>query len=309
MFIDNLIDAIIKYNTRVCCGLDPRIKEIEEKYKTVARYWIPPSLVRENVEKYGKAKGRAKAVEDFVGRLVHTVDPHVAVYKPNIAYFEALGKHGLGALKQTIDIIHETGKMAILDAKVSDIGPSALHYGIAFFEYLQVDAVTLNPYLGSDTIKVLLDNFVKGERGIFVLCKTSNPSSKDFQDKKVHNRPLFEVVAEKIKEWGSQFKGSKGWSEIGAVVGATYPQQLKRLRKKLNDSFFLIPGLGIQGGKPEDVARFGTNEDGLGAIFNSSRGINYAYQKLGYPEEDWLDAAEEQASTLKEKINAAIGKR
>lgn len=307
MFADKLMETIESVDSRVCCGIDPRIKEVEETYKDNARYWISPSLVRDQVAKYGKERGRSKAVEIFFEKLIRTVDEHVAVYKPNLAYFASLGETGLVALKHLINFIHtETDKMVILDCKLSDIASSALHYGISYFDYFKADAVTLNPYLGSDTIEPLLGKFVREGKGVFVLCKTSNPSAVEFQDKEMEQLPLFTKVAEKIAEWGSTYEGESGWSNVGAVVGATYPQQLANLREKLKGNPLLIPGLGIQGGKPRDVARLGTNGGGLGAVFNSSRGIDFAYQKLNYPEEKWDQAAEQSAKRLKEQINEGI---
>lgn len=307
MFSDQLLKTMKELDTLVCCGLDPRIKAIQKKYMKDAEYWLPTFLVREYVAEYGKEKGRAKVVEDYLKGIVQAVNEHVAAYKPNIAYFEALGSYGLKTLRQVIDFIHEeTGKVVILDVKLNDIGASAFYYGIAFFDWLGADAVTVNPYLGSDTITPLLAQFVKDGKGLFVLCKTSNPSASEFQDVTVDTAPLFERVAEKIKEWGHESKGDRGYSNVGAVVGATYHEQLANLRKKLANQPLLIPGLGVQGGEPEEVARLATDEEGLGAIFNSSRGINFAYQRLEYPEEEWMEAAEESARRLKEKLNQFI---
>lgn len=304
MFADQLLKTMTELDTLVCCGLDPRIKAIQKKYKQGTAYWIPPFLVREYVEEYGKEEGRSKAVEDYLKGIVQAVDAHVAVYKPNIAYFGALGSNGLETLRRVIDFIHEeTKKMVILDVKLNDIGASAFYYGIEYFDWLGADAVTVNPYLGSDTITPLLAQFVNDGKGLFVLCKTSNPSASDFQDVAVSSVPLFEKVAEKVKGWGLESKGTRGYSNVGAVVGATYPKQLANLRKKLADHLLLIPGLGVQGGDPQDVARLATDEAGLGAIFNSSRGIDFAYQRLDYPEEEWMEAAEESARRLKEKLN------
>lgn len=307
MFFDKLVNIIESHSTCVCCGIDPRIKEIEERYRENPKYWIPPSLVETHVSEYGTTKGRAKAVETFSKKLINAVDDHVAVYKPNFAYFATLGIPGIQALLTTIDYIHKkTEKLVILDVKLNDIGVSALHYGIAFFDRFNADAITLNPYLGTDTLTPLLDYFVENGKGIFVLCKTSNPSSSEFQDKILQGSPLFEEVAKKVKEWGGISKNAGGWANIGAVVGATYPKQLVTLRKILDNHVFLIPGLGIQGGEPTDVARLGTTKEGLGAIFNSSRSIDFAYQKLNYTEKEWEKAARESVKSLKQKINSAI---
>ncbi len=308
-FSDRLIHNIEDTKSRVCCGIDPRIKEVELTYDPNAKYWIPESLVQEQIKKHGKIDGMAKAVEIFCKKLVQAVDDHVAIYKPNIAYFESLGPKGLITLKNVLDFIHEnTDKMVIIDSKRGDIGTTSLHYGIGLFERFGFDASTINPYLGIDGIKPFLKNFVgKKGKGVFILCKTSNPSSGDFQDKMIGDKTLFNVVANKIVEWGKEYIGERGYSSVGAVVGATYPEQLKNLRKVFSQNPLLIPGLGIQGGNAEDVARLGTNSDGFGAIFNSSRGINFAYQRMdGFSEDNWIDASRLSAKNLKEQINKSI---
>ncbi len=308
-FSDRLIESIEETNSRICCGIDPRIKEIELNYDPNAKYWIPEFIVQEQVKKHGRKEGMAKAVEIYCKRLVEAVDDHVSIFKPNIAYFEALGPDGLIALKNLTDFIHEnTRKMVLIDSKRADIGTTSLHYAIALFDEFRFDATTVNPYLGIDGISPFLEHFVKKKgKGIFILCKTSNPSSGDFQDKKVEEETLFNVVAKRIVEWGKDYKGERGYSNVGAVVGATYPEQLKTLRKILEKNFLLIPGLGIQGGNAEDVAKLGMNPDGLGAVFNSSRGIDFAYQRIeGFSEENWEEASRLKAKELKETINKVI---
>lgn len=307
-FSEKLIGSIRETGSLACCGIDPRIQTLEKKYVKDAQYWIPSHIVKEQVDEYGKEKGWGKAIETFVKKLVMAVDDYVALYKPNIAFFEVIGQYGWQALKNIITFIHEkTEKTILVDSKRNDIGTSARHYAIALFEWLDADAITVNPYLGKDTITPFLDNFIDDGKGIFILCKTSNPSSADFQDKKIGDSPLFEAVAEKIKAWGGQH-AKTGYTNVGAVIGATYPDQLATLRRKLPHTFFLVPGLGIQGGKPAEVARLATEENKMGAVFNSSRGINFAYQKTEkYGPREWATAARESAKKLKETINKAIG--
>lgn len=317
-FSDRLMNDIDATNSRICCGIDPRVREIVLKYapdNPKEHYWIPESLVREHIAKSGKSKGRALAVEMFSKGIVDATDPYVVIFKPNLAYFVALGPHGLVALKNLVEYIHETtGKNIILDSKSNDIGTTMLHYAVAWFDELGVDATTVNPYLGIDGVYPYLKNFVdftsKRGKGAIVLCKTSNPSSVDFQDRMIGEKRLYEVVATKIALWGEPYVGERGYSSVGAVIGATFVEELRVLRKYLSKNPLLIPGLQVQGGKPEDVAMISTDEDGYGAMFSSSRGINFAYmRKEGYSEVSWKEAAKDSSRELNKRINRALTMR
>ena len=317
-FSDRLIDDIDNSKSNVCLGIDPRIKEIVLKYvpdNPREHYWIPESLVHAQVKKNGKRKGRAMAAEIFSKGLVDATDPYISVYKPNLAYFSALGLEGLNALRNLVEYIHETtGKNVILDSKSNDIGTTMLHYAVAWFDEFKVDATTINPYFGLDGVSPYMEHFInsakKRGRGAMILCKTSNPSSIDFQDLIVGQKRVYELVAEKIAIWGKRLVGRRGYSSLGAVVGATFVKELKLLRTLLSRNLLLIPGLQVQGGNPEDVAAISTDEDGYGAIFSSSRGINFAYmRKEGYTDDTWKEAASDSARELKNSINQALTNR
>jgi len=212
--------------------------------------------------------------------------------KPQIAMYEQFGIPGLAAYEKTVRYCKEQGLIVIGDAKRGDIGSTSAAYATAHLGAVQVgekmipafdsDMVTVNPYLGTDGVKPFVDACSQFDRGIFVLVKTSNPSSGEFQDRLIDGRPLYEHVAEKVMEWGSASMDGD-WSNVGAVVGATYPEMLTRLRELMPRTFFLVPGYGAQGGTAEDIARaFGKN--GEGVVVNSSRGIIAAWKKKEYAE-------------------------
>ena len=222
--------------------------------------------------------------------------------KPQIAMYEQFGIPGLAAFKKTVDYCKEKGLVVIGDIKRGDIGSTSAAYAVGHVGRVQVgsktyvpfdeDFVTVNPYLGSDGVKPFVDVCKEEEKGLFILVKTSNPSSGEFQDRLIDGRPLYELVGEKVAEWGSEHMGDE-YSYVGAVVGATYPEMGKVLRKVMPKSYILVPGYGAQGGKGKDLVHF-FNEDGLGAIINSSRGIIAAYKQEAYArcgEENFGDAS------------------
>ena len=305
MAVDTLIEKIKKTNAPVVVGLDPNLR------------FVPTFIQDKAYAEFGETlEGAAEAIWQFNKGIIDQIADIVPAVKPQIAMYEQFGLPGLEAFKKTVDYCHEKGMVVIGDVKRGDIGSTSTSYALAHIGRIQVgskfyspfdeDFATVNPYLGSDGIKPFVDVCKEEKKGIFVLVKTSNPSSGEFQDREVDGRPLYELVGEKVDEWGSDVVGAYGYSEVGAVVGATYPEMGKVLRKVMPKAFILVPGYGAQGGKAEDLAVF-FNEDGLGAIVNSSRGIIAAYQKEQYAsfgEEGYAKAARQAALDMVADINA-----
>jgi len=279
MMISQLIEKIRKTKAPVCVGLDPMLS------------YIPEHIVKKALKDHGETlKGAAEAVWQFNKEIIdHTFDLVPAV-KPQIAMYEQFGIEGLMVYKRTVDYCKEKGLVVIGDVKRGDIGSTSAAYAAGHLGHIQVgsrtlsglgaDFITVNPYLGTDGVKPFVDVCNKEDKGIFVLVKTSNPSSGEFQDRLIDGRPLYELVAGKVVEWG---EGSMdgGYSNVGAVVGATYPQMSKVLRELMPRTYFLVPGYGAQGATAEDL-RYCFHDDGLGAIVNSSRGIIAAYKQEKY---------------------------
>ena len=276
--ISQLIEKIQKTKAPVCVGLDPMLG------------YIPEHVRERALEEYGETlKGAAEAVWQFNKEIVdHTYDLIPAV-KPQIAMYEQFGIEGLIVYKRTVDYCREKGLVVIGDVKRGDIGSTSAAYAAGHLGSVKVgsrtlsgfdtDFITVNPYLGTDGVKPFADVCREADKGIFVLVKTSNPSSGEFQDRLIDGRPLYELVAEKVVEWGNQTMDGT-YSNVGAVVGATYPE-MSRILRKLPHTYFLVPGYGAQGGTAEDL-KYCFNEDGLGAIVNSSRGIIAAYKQEKY---------------------------
>lgn len=277
--IQKLIEKIQKTKAPICVGLDPMLG------------FIPDHIRNRSMKELGQTlEGAADAIWHFNKEIVdHTFDLVPSV-KPQIAMYEQFGIEGLMVYKRTVDYCREKGLVVIGDVKRGDIGSTSAAYAVGHLGRIQVgsqalpgfetDFITVNPYLGTDGVKPFVDVCRKENKGIFVLVKTSNPSSGEFQDKLIDGRPLYELVAEKVVEWG-QDSMDQGYSNVGAVVGATYPEMSRILRKLMPRTYFLVPGYGAQGGTAEDL-RHCFNEDGLGAIVNSSRGIIAAYKQEKY---------------------------
>ncbi len=307
--IDRLISNIKKTGAPIVVGLDPMLK------------YIPGHVKKKAYEEYGETlEGAAEAVWQFNKEIVdHTYDLIPAV-KPQIAMYEQFGIEGLKVFKRTVDYCKEKGLVVIGDIKRGDIGSTSEAYAIGHLGKVQVgsrtyagfdeDFATVNPYLGSDGVKPFLEVCRQEKKGIFLLVKTSNPSSGEFQDRLIDGRPLYEVVGEKVAEWGESFMG-ESYSYVGAVVGATYPEMGKQLRRIIPKAYILVPGYGAQGGKGKDLVPF-FNEDGLGAIVNSSRGIIAAYQQEQYAkfgEEHFGEASRAAVEDMKADIGSALGSR
>jgi orotidine-5'-phosphate decarboxylase len=309
MFIDVLIKKIKEKNNPSVVGLDPKIE------------YIPSFIKEEAFKKQGKTlKGAANAIFTFNKYIIDAVYDIVPAVKPQLAYYEMYGLEGLKAFYETCRYAKEKGLLVIADGKRNDIGSTAESYSAAFLgktkiedteeAAFDVDALTVNPYLGIDGIKPFIEDCDKYNKGIFVLVKTSNKSSGQFQDIITETgKSMYEIVAQHIEEWGRDLKGEYGYSSVGAVVGATYPNQAKILRKILKSAYILVPGYGAQGGTAKDVAS-SFNPDGLGAIVNASRSIMCAYKserwKEKYTEEKFYEASRAEALRMKEDINGVL---
>lgn len=307
--INKLVDKIKKQNAPVVVGLDPMMK------------FVPKHLQDAAFKEYGETlEGAAEAIWQFNKAIIDNIYDIVPAVKPQVAMYEQFGIPGMIAFKKTVDYCHEKDMVVIGDIKRGDIGSTSEAYAVAHLGKVKVgnkeiaafdeDFATVNPYLGSDGINPFLKVCKEEKKGIFILVKTSNPSSGEFQDRLIDGRPLYEHVGEKVNEWAMQCMGDD-YSYVGAVVGATYPEMGKVLRKVMPKSFILVPGYGAQGGKAEDLVHF-FNEDGLGAIVNSSRGIIAAYAKEEYAkfgEANFADASRQAAIDMINDINGALNKR
>ncbi|GAB6138496.1 orotidine-5'-phosphate decarboxylase [Halanaerobaculum tunisiense] len=293
-FADQLIDEVLAKQSHVCVGLDPRLNR------------IPAEIKEKAVKQYGKTpEAVAEAFLDFNQGIIDAVKDHVPVVKPQMAFYEQYGYQGVKAFEETVAYAKEQGLLVITDAKRNDIGSTAKAYATGYLEG-PTDSLTVTPYLGADGIKPFLD-YCHQDKGIFILVKTSNPSAAELQDLKVEEGELvYEKLAQLVVEWSKGTIGNQGYSAVGAVVGATYPQEAKNLRQLMKQNYFLVPGYGAQGGGAKDVLPC-FNEDGLGAIVNSSRGINFAYQNDDYSA-DYQQAAKEAVIKMKEDINSALEK-
>lgn len=307
--IDKLIQKIQKTQAPIVVGLDPMMKYV-------------PSQIREAAfAEYGETlEGAAEAVWQYNKGIVDAVCDLIPAVKPQIAMYEQFGIPGLTAFYKTVQYCKEKGLVVIGDIKRGDIGSTSEAYAVGHLGKVSVgsrsfygfdeDFVTVNPYLGSDGVKPFIKVCQEEKKGIFVLVKTSNPSSGEFQDRLVDGKPLYEIVGEKVAQWGQECMGDS-YSYVGAVVGATYPEQGRILRKIMPKAFILVPGYGAQGGKGADLVHF-FNEDGLGAIINSSRGIIAAYQQekyAKYGEAGYAEASRAAVLDMKEDIAAALAAR
>lgn len=306
--INKLVKKISEQNAPVVVGLDPMLK------------YVPEHIQKAAYEQYGETlKGAAEAIWQFNKAIIDNIYDIVPAVKPQVAMYEQFGLEGMEAFKKTVDYCHEKDMVVIGDVKRGDIGSTSEAYAVAHLGKVQVgskkisafdeDFATVNPYLGSDGIKPFINVCKEENKGIFILVKTSNPSSGEFQDRLIDGKPLYEHVGAKVAEWGEECMGDN-YSYVGAVVGATYPEMGRTLRKIMPKAYILVPGYGAQGGKAEDLKAF-FNEDGLGAIVNSSRGIIAAYKKEEYAkfgEKNFAEASRQAAIDMINDINGALGK-
>ena len=283
--------------------------------------YIPEHIQKKAFADLGETlEGAAEAIWQYNKGIVDATYDLIPAVKPQIAMYEQFGIPGLVAYKKTVDYCKSKGLVVIGDIKRGDIGSTSAAYAVGHLGQVQVgskkyagfdeDFATVNPYLGSDGVKPFMDVCKEEKKGIFVLVKTSNPSSGEFQDQEINGRPLYELVGEKVAQWGDELMGD-GYSYVGAVVGATYPEMGKVLRKIMPKTFILVPGYGAQGGKGADLVHF-FNEDGLGAIVNSSRGIIAAYKQEKYKEfgaENYADASRQAVKDMIADISGALENR
>ncbi len=307
--INKLVEKIKQTKAPIVVGLDPMLS------------YVPEHITKKAYAEYGETlKGVAEAIWLYNRELIDHIHDLIPAVKPQIAMYEQFGVEGLITFQKTVDYCHEKDLIVIGDVKRGDIGSTSAAYATAHLGKVQVgakkipafneDFATVNPYLGSDGITPFLDVCKEEKKGLFILVKTSNPSSGEFQDQMIGEKHLYEMVGERVAEWGSELMGDS-YSYVGAVVGATYPEQGKLLRKVMPKSFILVPGYGAQGGKGEDLVHF-FDEDGLGAIVNSSRGIITAYKNEAYASygaEHFGEAARAAVLDMIADINGALERR
>ena len=301
--INKLVENIKKTGAPIVVGLDPMLN------------YVPEHVQKKAFAEYGETlEGAAEAIWQFNKEIVDKTYDLIPAVKPQIAMYEQFGVPGLVAFKKTVDYCKSKGLVVIGDVKRGDIGSTSAAYAVGHLGHVQVgknryagfdeDFATVNPYLGSDGINPFIDVCKEEKKGLFILVKTSNPSSGEFQDRLIDGRPLYELVGEKVAAWGEECMGDE-YSYIGAVVGATYPEMGKVLRNIMPKSYILVPGYGAQGGTADSLRPY-SNEDGLGAIVNSSRGIICAYKQEKYAsfgEKNYADASRQAVIDMIEDIN------
>lgn len=299
--MDKLINKIQEMQNPTVIGLDPR-------------YEMIPEFIKNKYEK--NLEGVAEAILEFNKKIIDAVYDIIPAVKPQIAFYEMYGLEGMKIFEKTCKYAKEKGMIVIADIKRGDIGTTAKAYSNAFLgktligdkeeNIYDVDFVTLNPYMGIDAIKPFIDDCKKYNKGVFILVKTSNPSSGDIQDLQLESgEKVYTKVVKLVEEWGKDLVGEYGYSSISAVVGATYPKQLEELRKEAPHTFFLIPGYGAQGGKAEDIL-LGFDKNGIGGIVNSSRGLMCAYKSerwsSKYTEMQFAEATRAEALRMKGEL-------
>ena len=300
--IEKLVERIKKLEAPIVVGLDPTLN------------FVPGFLLDKAVNEKGETlEAAADAIFEFNKKIVDAVYDLIPAVKPQIAMYEQFGIQGLMAYKQTVDYCHEKGLLVIGDAKRGDIGSTSTAYAIGHLGKVKIgsteiapidtDFLTINPYMGSDSVVPFVEECKKNDKGLFILVKTSNPSSGEFQDQKVGKKAVYELVGKKVDEWGAELV-KNGYSDVGAVVGATYPEMGEVLREIMPKAYILVPGYGAQGGTAAELKPF-FNKDGLGAIVNSSRGIIAAYKQEKYAEygaEGFAEAARAAVIDMKNDI-------
>ncbi len=304
MSFDVLQDRIRELKNPTVAGLDPRIE------------YVPAHLQEESFAQFGQTlEGAADAIWKFNQGLIDALCDVIPAVKPQSAYYENLGWRGMAVMEKTIQYAKEKGLYVIADIKRGDIGSTAAAYAEAWLGVTKVgetecpvfdaDCVTLNGYMGSDAIRPFLDQCVARSKSAFILAKTSNPSSMELQDMVAGDRVVYTVMGDLIERWGKDTAGKYGYNALGAVVGATHPSVLKELRRRLERTFFLVPGYGAQGGTAADV-RYAFDELGRGAIVNASRSIMCAWQKTGKEGMDYQEAARDAAIRMRDELKRYI---
>lgn len=303
--INKLVNKIQKLEAPIVVGLDPMLA------------YVPEHIQEKAYREFGETlKGAGEAIFAYNKAIIDATCDLIPAVKPQIAMYEQFGIEGMIAFQRTCEYAESKDLVIIGDIKRGDIGSTSAAYAVGHVGQVRVgsnlyrsfdeDFVTVNPYLGSDGVKPFIEVCKSENKGIFVLVKTSNPSSGEFQDQLIDGTPLYEKVAQKVAEWGEEHMGDS-YSYVGAVVGATYPEMGKVLRKVMPKTYILVPGYGAQGGQAKDLAPF-FNEDGLGAIVNSSRGIIAAYKQEKYASfgaEGFADASRRAVIDMKEDLRQA----
>jgi orotidine-5'-phosphate decarboxylase len=304
-FADRLMEKVDEKRSHVCVGLDPRLDQ------------IPTEITDKAVAEYGTTlEAVYHSILEFNQGIIDAVADYAPIVKPQMAFYEQYGHWGVKAFEKTVAYAKESGLLIINDAKRNDIGSTAQAYADGhlgspkFWDEQKLesnsDSLTVTPYLGSDGINPFVETCSDYDKGIFVLVKTSNPSSHELQDLESEGVKIYEKIAQLVSKWGEEVIGKRGYSAVGAVVGATYPEEAAKLREIMKNSYFLVPGYGAQGGTAADVIP-AFNDDGYGAIINSSRGIIFAYQQDRYSD-DYQEAAREAIIEMREAINQALAK-
>ncbi|MCF6155350.1 MAG: orotidine-5'-phosphate decarboxylase [Candidatus Brocadia sp.] len=307
-FADQLITAIRRKNSCVVVGLDPYFKLI-------------PDTIKQKFFTFQKQplEYASRIILEFNIQVIDLIAPHVSIVKPQIAFYELYGWWGVWAYAETIRYAKQKGLLVIGDIKRGDVSSTAEAYANAHIGEVHIDnivetpfatdAITVNPLLGTDSLLPFLQTAQKHNKGIFILVKTSNPSSSEFQDIMCGTKKLHEIIAERTHAWGSDFIGKQGYSAVGAVVGATFSHEISKLRKIMPAAYFLVPGYGAQGATAKDIA-YCFNPDGLGAIINASRSILYAYNispwKEKYGISAWKDATREAIIKMNDEIRKVL---
>ncbi len=310
MFIDRLIESIQEKDNPTVVGLDPKME------------YIPAFIKDKAFGEYGlNLKGCSEAIIEFNKKIIDSIHDLVPAVKPQLAYYEMYGVDGIYAFDETCKYAKSKGMIVIADGKRNDIGTTAEAYSKAFLGITEIDkqikqkafdadALTVNPYLGEDGIKPFINDCINNEKGIFVLVKTSNKSSGQLQDLVTQDsKSIYEIMAEYVNGWGAPVTGKYGYSSVGAVVGATYPNQAKLLRTIMKSAYILVPGYGAQGGTAKDCVN-SFNKDKLGAIVNASRSVICAYKsdiwKNQYNEDKFADASRAEVIRMKNDLNSAL---
>lgn len=307
MSFERLQDKIREMKNPTVAGLDPKLE------------YVPSFIVEEKMKQYGQTlRCAAEAIYEYNVGLIDALCDVVPAVKPQSAFYERFGFEGVEVLKRTVDYAKSKGLYVIMDAKRGDIGSTAEGYSEAYLGSVTIgetevepfgcDCLTINAYLGSDGINPFIKDCVARDRAVFALVKTSNPSSGELQDRRIDGEPVYRHMGAMCERWGEELPGTYGYSGVGAVVGATYPAQLAELRAALPHTFFLVPGYGAQGGGAADVAG-AFDENGRGAVINSSRAILCAWKKENGPPEDYAGAALREAVRMRDDILAALRKR
>lgn len=302
--IDILVKEIQKKDNPTVVGLDPRLN------------FVPTFIKEEAFEKFGKTpRGAAEAFLMFNKRIIDAVYDLVPAIKPQVAMYEQYGAEGINAYIETIKYAKKKGLVIIGDIKRGDIATTAEAYSDGHIGKVDIedeqyivydeDSITINPYLGYDSVEPYINNCKNFNRGLFILVKTSNPNSGEIQDLIVEGEALYKRVGRLVNKWGEQLIGKSGYSQIGAVVGATHSSQAKELREIMPNNYFLVPGYGAQGATAKDL-KVCFNKDGLGAIVNSSRGIIAAYKNTKYTELQFAEAAREAVIEMKKDLKSVL---